>query len=119
VVINNFNIGGIAASPYKAHTPLVIDANTVLAYAVTLQSLKSVVWRYAQVIQSGRPVQHLQLALSNRPKVYEPCNRCTAKQGMCIGAFETLDHGFNCITQCVKFRAVCLRSIGASVGRQA
>jgi hypothetical protein len=74
VVINNFNIAGIAACPDKANAPLVIDANAVLAFSVTLQSLKPVVWRYAQIIQPRGPVKHLQLALGHCPDVGKSCN---------------------------------------------
>jgi len=93
VVINNFNITGIAASPHKAHAPLVTDADAVLALAVTLQSLKPIVWRYAQVVQACGAMQHLQLSLGNRPDVGKPRNRYASKQGFGIGALETLNHG--------------------------
>jgi hypothetical protein len=92
VVINNFNVYGIAASPHKTHEPLVIDADDVLSLALTLQSLKPVVGRYRQIIQPGGPVQHLQLALSNRAKIDKTRNRCASKQALCISAFETFNH---------------------------
>lgn len=80
----------------------MIDANTVLAFSVTLQCLKLVVGRYAQVIKPSCTVQHLQFALGYRSNVGESRNACTAKQGLCISAFETLNHGCNCITRYVK-----------------
>jgi hypothetical protein len=42
VVIDNFNAGGMAINPHKTHPPLVIDANAMLAFAVTFEGFELV-----------------------------------------------------------------------------
>ena len=42
MVINNFYIERIAISPDEADPILVINANAVLAFTITLQSLKTI-----------------------------------------------------------------------------
>ena len=42
MIINNLDLEGIAVSPAKTDSPLVIDANTVLAGAVAFELLQAV-----------------------------------------------------------------------------
>src|SRR5688500_13620318 len=42
VVIDNLNVGGACLSPHEANAPLIIDADAVLADAVTCQCFKTV-----------------------------------------------------------------------------
>jgi hypothetical protein len=37
VVVDNFDIESTFCGPFKAHTPLVIDADAVLAFSVAFQ----------------------------------------------------------------------------------
>lgn len=51
MVINNFYIERIAISPDEADPILVINANAVLAFTITLQSLKTISWKDCQISQ--------------------------------------------------------------------
>jgi hypothetical protein len=44
VVIDNFNVGGMAIDPHKANSPLCIDANAMLALPVAFEGFKLVAW---------------------------------------------------------------------------
>jgi len=65
MVVNDFNIEGIAIFEAKADSPLVVDTNTVGASSVALQFFKSIVWRNSKIIDPRRSMQHQELALCN------------------------------------------------------
>jgi len=49
VVVSNFNIRGIAVTPYEADPPLIVDPDTVLPFSIALQHLQPIRWRYPQI----------------------------------------------------------------------
>jgi hypothetical protein len=58
MIVHNLYVVGVAFSPNKTNAPLVIDTDTVLPFAVTLQWMKSVAARHAQIHQAFGCVQH-------------------------------------------------------------
>jgi hypothetical protein len=64
VVINDFNLVRVGALPVKANPPLVIDADTPLATAITSQSLKPIAWGHHQRPQVDRRIEHAELPAS-------------------------------------------------------
>ena len=54
VVIDDLDVMRIAVVPAETDAPLVVDADAVLAIAVSFQCLQAVAGRYAQVVQRGR-----------------------------------------------------------------
>jgi hypothetical protein len=60
MVVRNFNVQRILALPAEANPPLVIDADTVLAFAVVFQGFQVVAIRHAQFIQAPRLMQQEQ-----------------------------------------------------------
>ena len=57
MVIHNFNVPCIRALPAEADTPLVIDANAVLAFALALQGFESIAGRYTQIVEAPGLIQ--------------------------------------------------------------
>jgi hypothetical protein len=51
VIIHDFDFVRIAAAPYEAESPLIVDADAVLAGAVALEPLQSISGRNAKVLQ--------------------------------------------------------------------
>jgi hypothetical protein len=45
MVIDNLYIEAVAIAPHKTDSPLVIDSNRVLPFAITPQCLQLVAWR--------------------------------------------------------------------------
>ena len=63
MVIDDFHIIGVAVSPCKANTPLIVDANTVLAFPVAFKSPQTIAWRRRQVSKFRRDIKLTELAL--------------------------------------------------------
>lgn len=57
VIVNYLDRVGVSVSPFEAYFPLIIDADAVLAFSITLEFFKTVAGRYAQVFQCLRSVQ--------------------------------------------------------------
>src|SRR5262245_43111393 len=62
VIIHDLDCFGAIWRPYKTDTPLLVDANGVLAPPIALQGFQPVAWRGAQVVQPRRGVHHIQFA---------------------------------------------------------
>lgn len=62
MIIYDFDVQDIPGVPLEAHTPLVVDANTILSAPVTVQSFQAIRGRHTQILQCLRPIQHTQLA---------------------------------------------------------
>jgi hypothetical protein len=59
MVICYFNIIGVAVDKTEADTPLIVNRDCVLAFAVSLQGMEAVTWRYCQVLDTDRKVDIL------------------------------------------------------------
>ena len=92
MVINDLNTLRMALSPEKANSPLVVDANAVLAPAVGLQCLQLVARWDAQAGKLGGRVDLKQLAPGDALDVAEAGNRAAVKQGLGVCARERADH---------------------------
>jgi hypothetical protein len=62
VIVNYSHFNRIAISPSETETPLIVDANTVLACSISLQRFKAVPRNISQVGESGRGIQHFQFS---------------------------------------------------------
>jgi hypothetical protein len=65
VIVHYFHVNGISVFNPKADTPLVIDTDAPLTFAVSLQSLQPVAGRRTEVFKPIGIVKHLQLAFGN------------------------------------------------------
>lgn len=62
MIINNLYVGGTLVGPDEAEPPLIVDADTMLALPISLESFKSIRWGRLQVAKVARRMQHVQLA---------------------------------------------------------
>jgi len=62
MIIRDFDLIGIAFTPLKTDTPLVVDTDAVLPGAVAGKFLQSVTWRYIQIIQPFGRIQNGQFS---------------------------------------------------------
>src|SRR5207237_5639411 len=53
VIVNDFDILGAVVAPHETYPPLIIDADRMLAPAVSLQGFKTIARRRAQVAQGA------------------------------------------------------------------
>jgi hypothetical protein len=61
VIVNDLDVEGVCTFPAKADPPLIVDADTVLPFALALQRFESVARRYPKIIESKRSMQVQQL----------------------------------------------------------
>ena len=78
--------------PDKTDSPLVIDANAVLALAVRIQSFKLVARRDAQTCAFGGGTDLKQLAPGKALEIVETDYRAAVKQRLGIGTRERENH---------------------------
>jgi hypothetical protein len=57
VIINDFNIGSIAILETEAESPLIVDTDAPLSFAVVLQCFQPVGRRITQVIERRRSIK--------------------------------------------------------------
>lgn len=69
MVINDFNVVGVAVPPVKADAPLVIDANTVLPRPVAFELLEAVARGNPEIVQGFGGVDRDQFAQQRTPAV--------------------------------------------------
>jgi hypothetical protein len=61
VIVDNLDVMRIGIFPSEADAPLIVDPNTVLAFAVSAQGFELIAWRYHQVFQRTRAMKVEQL----------------------------------------------------------
>jgi hypothetical protein len=92
VVVDDLDMESVAGLETKADTPLVIDADAVLAGPIAREFFQPVARRHAQVIQRFRPIQYRQLAHGAGGNVGEFLNTPSMKQRFGIGMTEARNH---------------------------
>jgi len=92
VVINNLNFISVSVPPLKADAPLVVDADAVLAFAISLQPLQPISWKRRKGSDIRCRIEHVQLAKSRALDGPEPPHRVSAEEALGFGAAEGPDH---------------------------
>ena len=66
MVVNNFNVGRArcAFCPFEAYTPLVVNTDTELAFAVSCQCLKAVARQGGEIAKRDRRLYPIQFKAS-------------------------------------------------------
>ena len=61
MVIDDFDVVGVAIFPCETDSPLIIYPNTVLPGPIVFHFFQSIARRYSQFVDSARVVQHTEL----------------------------------------------------------
>lgn len=93
VVVHDFDLIGAIGVPDKADTPLVIDADAVLSFAVPLERFQMVAGGNPQACQFRGRLQLQKLAPRHAFDVLESGNRLAMKQRLGLNADERVNHG--------------------------
>ncbi|KRC17442.1 hypothetical protein ASE31_29915 [Acidovorax sp. Root217] len=88
MVIDDLDVLWSFWGPHEADSPLIVDADAVLALAVANQSFKSVARRNPQVEQLSGGVEHAQLAQCRAFDVHPARNALLMEQVLCLAALE-------------------------------
>jgi hypothetical protein len=65
MVVDDFDIRRSSLFPYKANSPLVIDANRMLPFAIGLQCFETIARRDTKILQNPCLIQQTKLSQSN------------------------------------------------------
>ena len=64
MIISDFYVVRVATLPSETNTPLIVDADTVLPRTSPGQFFQVIAWRYSQVSDLNRGIEHPQFAHS-------------------------------------------------------
>jgi hypothetical protein len=70
MIIRDFHAVGIAVLPHEADPPLIVDADAILTFAITLQLLQSIPGWYPQVLQRFGSIEDEKLPQGGRPDLF-------------------------------------------------
>lgn len=92
MIVNDFDLIRVAATPLKTEPPLIINANAMLAFAISHQGFQAVSGWTGHILQHGSAIQLPQLSLRdslNRPK---PHDSLAVMKAFGVLTAETQDH---------------------------
>jgi hypothetical protein len=93
VVVNDFNVTGIAADPAKANPPLIVYANAVLPCAITMQLLQTIAGRQTQFVQPQRRINVAELSEHHASELRRKGpNWLALPQSLSIAVSEAANH---------------------------
>jgi hypothetical protein len=92
VVVDNFDIFGSCVRPAKAYTPLIIDADAVLALSVARERLKAIPRRRLQELQRCGSLKLGELTSRNLRDGPEALRLSSLEEPARKRAFEALYH---------------------------
>ena len=61
MIVDDLDVPGFAIAPHKANSPLIVNANADLTFAVAVQSLQTITGRHTQIVELLRRVNRKQL----------------------------------------------------------
>ena len=94
MVINDFNVMGIATYPTKADPPLVVDADAVLADTVGGEFLQTIRRWDPEVSKTRGGIEHQQLTKGDSVKIRrDPPDPFASEKTLGVGVTEAPDHG--------------------------
>jgi len=98
-IVDDFHLSRPNRCPDKTDTPLVIDTNTVLTLAVTLEGFKAVSGRCSQEVQCLRRIELCKLSLSNGQEHAKAFGALAFEKRLRVFAAERPDHMFSLLRE--------------------
>jgi len=94
VVVDDFDVVGVAADPAEADSKLVVDADAVLTEAVTGEFFKSIGGWDLQIGEGSGGIKHDELAESNTVEIgWETTNFLALEEAFGVVVAKTANHG--------------------------
>ncbi len=69
MVVDDLDVQGIGARPADADAPLIVDANAVLALAITPQLLEAIAGRQAELLKPAGRVEDAKFPQHHAPQI--------------------------------------------------
>jgi hypothetical protein len=107
VVVHNLDLECISITPDETNTPLVVDADAVLPFALAPQSLQPIARRRSQIAQLRSAIQLPQFAPRHMLDRSKLSARTSLVKLFRLVAFEGLDHLYASVQSGVFRRTVC------------
>jgi hypothetical protein len=92
VVVNDFNAFWAGCRPDEADPELVVDADAVLAMAVSPKRLQAIAWWDLEIVQASGGIKDDELAEGHASEASKAPNRLPLKQGPGVAAAKRPDH---------------------------
>jgi hypothetical protein len=92
VIVNDLDIICCAAAPAKADTPLVVDSDAVLTYALAFECFETVAWWNTQIVEPCRNLKLPQFSPRHSGDIDEATDPLTSSQRLSVRASEGPDH---------------------------
>jgi hypothetical protein len=93
VIVDDFDIAGVAFAPPEADTPLVVDADAPLAIACAAELLQTVARRGSKVVERDRRIELPQPPQRDPLDIgSESLDRLPSEETLRVGVAETTDH---------------------------
>jgi len=92
VVVNDFDLLWPGFRPDKAEPELVVDADAVLAMAVSPERLQANAWRDLQIVEAFGSIEDRELAKCHASEASKARHRLSLKEGPGVAAAKRPDH---------------------------
>jgi hypothetical protein len=92
VIVDNLNLVCVPIAPHETKTPLIIDTNTVLSFAIAPQRLQAVPRRRCQVAQFCGAIQLAKLPAGDLLDGLKATAPLPSVQPLSLRASERPDH---------------------------
>ena len=93
MVVHDLGVEGVARPPSEADTPLVIDANAVLARPIAGEPFQSIPRWYPEILDDFSGVEHPELAERSALEIRSPsADRIASEQSLRVAVAEAPDH---------------------------
>jgi hypothetical protein len=93
VVIDNLDIIGVIALPYKADAPLLVNPDAMLTLSIKMQRLQIIGRWNSQGFKKTHGIQHFELdCCRSLNRLWQFCRKLSIKQFFGLFAFECPDH---------------------------
>jgi len=92
MIVNNFNVKCIAASPNETKAPLIVDSDAMLPVTILVKSLQAIPWRRCKVSQLGSTIQLPELSLRHALDATETLTRLAPEKPFRFLASKRFDH---------------------------
>ena len=101
VVVNDFNVFWPGFCPDKAEPELVVDADALLAMAVSPERLQAVAWWDLQIVEAARSFEDGEFAEGNSREACESPHRPALRQSPGVAATKRPDPQLTLPPPCV------------------
>ncbi len=106
MVVHNLDIVGIPVSPHKTNAPLIVDANAVLPFSISLQRFQVIARRRSQIAEFRGDIQLTEFPLPHPLDISKPPDPPPSMKLFSLFRSKGLDHLVKLITLCVICQAL-------------